>query len=87
METKAMKDVIMLLIEDDIKIIRLIRTLAKIGIDASTYTPNKTSVVLRLLKLDYETHSDEYLKLIEQAVETGSKSEIMKWLKKVKALT
>ena len=54
METISMKDLIILLIKDDIKITRLIRTLAKIGIDASAYTPNKTSVVLRLLELDYE---------------------------------
>ena len=82
METKAMKDVITLLIEDDIKITRLIRTLAKIGIDASAYTPNKTSVVLRLLELDYEKHSDEYLKLLEQVADSGNESEITAWLEK-----
>ncbi len=77
-----MKDLIILLIKDDIKITRLIRTLAKIGIDASAYTPNKTSVVLRLLELDYEKHSDEYLKLIEQVADSGNESEIIAWLEK-----
>jgi hypothetical protein len=81
-KTKAMKDVITLLIEDDIKITRLIRTLAKVGIDASAYTPNKTSVVLRLLELDYEIHSNEYLKLIEQTADSNNDLEIIDWLEK-----
>lgn len=75
-----MEDILTLLIEDDIRITRLVRTLAAIGIDASAYTPNKTSVVLKLLGLDYETYSDEYLKLIEESADTGEDKGIVEWL-------
>lgn len=81
-----MEDILTLLIEDDIRITRLVRTLATIGIDASAYTPNKTTVVLKLLQLDYETHSDEYLKLLEESADTGEDQRIVEWLGKVKEL-
>ncbi len=86
-----MKDVITLLIEDDIKITRFVRTLSKIGIDASDYLTNRATVVFKLMEIDFEKHSDEYFQMVEQLADSGNNKtevfEVYESLKKFKVIT
>lgn len=81
-----MKEILALLIEDDIRITRLVRTLGNIGIDATAYLPHKSMIVFRMLQVDYDRHSDDYHTRIESASDqlevsiAEASEEILLWL-------
>lgn len=86
-----MKEILLQLIEDDIRITRLVRALGGIEIDASVYLPGKSTVILRLLEIS-DTHqreelSDAYFQRVEQASDPSSgttdhhrAAQILDWL-------
>lgn len=65
-----MEKTLRMLIEDDIKITRLVQTLGKLEIDASYYLTNTSTVVFRLAGIPLEGHEDhrfdDYFKMIER---------------------
>lgn len=81
-----MDEVIKILIEDDVKITRMISVFSSIGIDASDYATNNVVVIFNLLGIDYEKYSDEYLKMIEIATKANNLT-ASKIIEKLKALT
>ena len=66
-----MKRILTLLIEDDIKITRLVRTLAKLDIDASSYLTHKSTLVFEMMEIKHSINNEElmnqYYAKIEQA--------------------
>lgn len=85
-----MKEILVLLIEDDIRITRLVRTFGNIGIDATEYLPHKSMIVFRMIQLEYEEHADNYHTRIEKVADTLStdirkaSEEILVWLLEIK---
>lgn len=85
-----MKEILVLLIEDDIRITRLVRTLGNIGIDATEYLPHKSLIVFRMIQLDYDRFADAYHSRIEQVADQLSENvrnaseEILVWLLEIK---
>jgi len=77
----TMQQIISTLIQDEIKLNRLVRTLDKLDIEATTYLPNNAVVIFELLKLnerpDYEKLLDEYFTRIERF---ESSEEMVEWL-------
>lgn len=72
-----MKTILTQLIEEDIRITRLVRILNRIEIDASVYLSCKSSVIFELLELrahpQHEQLLDEYFQHIEQ-ISDGDKT-------------
>ena len=78
-----MKRILTLLIEDDIKITRLVRTLAKLDIDANSYLTHKSTIVFEMVEIKHSINGEElmnqYYDKIEQASDkdqTGDKQAI-----------
>lgn len=65
-----MEQTLRMLIEDDIKITRLVQALGKLEIDASHYLTNTSTVVFRLtgipLQGNEDQRFDDYFKMIER---------------------
>ena len=85
-----MKEILVLLIEDDLRITRLVRTLGNIGIDATYYLPHKSLVIFRMLQLDYDLHADLYHMRVEKIVDDiqqdiqAASEELLIWLLEIK---
>jgi len=83
-----MKQILTLLIQDDIKQTRLVRTLNSINIDASEYLTNKSSVIFMLMGIESEQGNepflDAYFRKIEIAVADQTEEKhidlIINWL-------
>lgn len=88
--SNGMKEILALLIEDDIRITRLVRTLGNIGIDATDYLPHKSMIVFRMAQVDYDQHSDAYHTRVENAADQiqssipAASEEILLWLLTIK---
>ena len=93
-----MKNIITLLIQDDIKQTRLVRALGSLDIDATSQLSNSSGIVfellgMKLVELDQgnEQLLNVYFKKIESAVADEKENEskhitaIVKWLKAVTA--
>jgi hypothetical protein len=85
-----MKTILTQLIEEDIRITRLVRSLHRLEIDASIYLSCKSSVVFQLLELSRHPHQeqllDEYFQHIEQLSDTDKTTDtvnaesVLTWL-------
>jgi hypothetical protein len=71
-----MEKILTQLIEEEIRLTALVRSLYKLEIDATNYLPNLCHVIFELANVERtDERSDHYFQLLEIAAETKGKEE------------